>query len=143
MDFKKACDTEGKCYITFSLDLMYQWIKLCSLKCVRLVVRSVQVGSRLLLPVQNGLKKGSILVPLLFWFALECTVRNLKVFIDPQNIFAYSLTCCLNCLLCFFARNQEEADKRKETQRSWTQQSFITETEEEKTSSESCCGWVG
>jgi hypothetical protein len=40
----------------------------------------------------------------------------------------------------FFARNQEEADKRKEAQRPQSQYPFITKTEEEKTGSESSDG---
>jgi hypothetical protein len=62
----------------------------------------------------------------------------LQLLMQPLDIYLPNVFVTLSelCAL-FFARNQEEADKRKETQRSQCQYPFITKTEEKKTGSES------
>jgi hypothetical protein len=77
IDFKKAYDSVRRevLYNIVSMKLV-MLIKLC----LNEVCSKVHIGKHLSesFPIQNGLKQGDDLSPLLFNFALECAIRKVQ-----------------------------------------------------------------
>jgi hypothetical protein len=82
IDFKKACDSFRR-EILFSILIEFgiPWKLVGLIKmCLNETYNTVCVGKNLYdkFPVQNGLKQGGTLLPLLFIFALVCAIRRVQ-----------------------------------------------------------------
>jgi hypothetical protein len=82
IDFKKACDSVRKEVLYNILTEFGALMKLVRLikMCLNETYSKVRIGKHLSdsLPIQNGLKQGDALSPLLFNFALEYAVRKVQ-----------------------------------------------------------------
>jgi hypothetical protein len=83
IDFKKA-------YVSFRREVLYNILIQfgISMKLVRLIkmcLSETESGGRVgnnqcdMFPISNGLKQGDALLPLLFNFPLECTIRWVQI----------------------------------------------------------------
>jgi hypothetical protein len=82
IDFKKAYDSikrEVLCNILFEFGIPKKPVRLIKM-CLNETYSKVRVGKLLSdkFPIQNGLKQGDALSPLLFHFALEYAVRKIQ-----------------------------------------------------------------
>jgi hypothetical protein len=82
VDFKKAYDSVRRevlynIFIEFGVPMeLVRWIKIC----LNETYSKVLIGKHLSdnFPIQNGLKRGDVLSPLLFSFALEYAIRKVQ-----------------------------------------------------------------
>jgi hypothetical protein len=67
------------CDILFKFGMPMKLVRLIKM-CLNETCSRVQVGKHLsdMFPIRNGLKKGDSLLPLLFSFVLEYTIRKVK-----------------------------------------------------------------
>jgi len=83
IDFKKAYDLvrkEGLYHILIEFGIPMKLVRLIK-TCLNETYNRVQVGKYLsdMFPVKNGLKPRDVLLPLLFYFALEYAIRKVQV----------------------------------------------------------------
>jgi hypothetical protein len=82
VDFKKACDSvrrEVLYNILIECDIPLKLVRLIKV-CLNETYSRVWLGKHLSdrFPIKNGLKQGDALLPLLFNFALEYTIRRVQ-----------------------------------------------------------------
>jgi hypothetical protein len=82
IDFKKACDLvrrEVLYSILIEFGVTMKLVRLIKM-CLNETYSEVRIGERLSdnFPIQNGLKQGDALSPLLFNFALEYAIRKVQ-----------------------------------------------------------------